>query len=68
MSYRRLIPCIFVKEQKAVAWFDNSEVIEDDVLALAKRYSENGADEIIWFDLSESEEEHEEAIDRKSVV
>ena len=63
MSYRRLIPCIFVKEQKAVAWFDNSEVIEDDVLALAKRYSENGADEIIWFDLSESEEEHEEAID-----
>ncbi len=63
MGYRRLIPCIFVKEQKAVAWFDNSEVIEDDVLALAKRYSENGADEIIWFDLSESEEEHEEAID-----
>lgn len=63
MSYRRLIPCIFVKEKKAVAWFDNSEVIEDDVLTLAKRYSESGADEIIWFDLSESEEEHEEAID-----
>ena len=36
--------------------------IHEDVVSLAKHYSEQGADELIVFDLSNSEEEHEEAI------
>ena len=35
MSYKRVIPCIFIHEGKAVKWFDNSEVLSDDVVELA---------------------------------
>ena len=63
MSYKRLIPCIFIAGQKAVKWFDEEEVLCEDVLALAKSYNDNGADELLIFDLSDSDEEHEEAID-----
>ncbi|MBC5687836.1 bifunctional phosphoribosyl-AMP cyclohydrolase/phosphoribosyl-ATP diphosphatase HisIE [Mediterraneibacter sp. NSJ-55] len=63
MSYKRLTPCIFIDGGKAVTWFDNREVIAADVVALAKHYSEMGADELIIFDLSNSDEEHDEAID-----
>lgn len=63
MSYKRLTPCIFIHEGKAVRWFDNKEVLADDVISLAKHYGEMGADELIVFDLSNSDEEHEESID-----
>ena len=46
-----------------MAWFDDSEVVSDDVLELAKRYCELGADEIIVFDLSKDDEEHDQSID-----
>lgn len=63
MSYKRLTPCIFIDGGKAVTWFDNRTVVAADVVALAKYYSEMGADELIIFDLSNSDEEHDEAID-----
>lgn len=63
MSYKRLIPCIFIAKGKAVKWFDDSTVISEDVVALAKYYSNHGADELLVFDLSNSDEEHDEAID-----
>lgn len=63
MSYKRLTPCILIDAGKAVQWFDDRTVIADDVVALAKHYSERGADELIIFDLSNSDEEHEEAIE-----
>ena len=62
MSYKRLIPCIFIHKGKAVKWFDNDEILSEDVVALAKEYSDNGADELLVFDLSSSDEEHEESI------
>ena len=62
MSYKRLTPCILINAGKAVQWFDDRTVISEDVVSLAKHYSEQGADELIVFDLSNSEEEHEEAI------
>ena len=62
MSYKRLTPCIFISEGRAVTWFDDSAVLSDDVVALAKHYCERGADELIVFDLSVSDEEHEESI------
>ena len=31
MSYKRLIPCIFIYKGKAVKWFDDTEVLSDDV-------------------------------------
>ncbi len=63
MSYKRLIPCIFIAEGKAVSWFDDRTVIAEDAIELAKRYSDNGADELIVFDLSDYANEHDEAID-----
>lgn len=63
MSYKRLIPCIFIDSGKAVRWFDDRTVLCEDVVTLAKYYSDHGADELIIFDLSESDEDHDEAID-----
>lgn len=63
MSYKRLIPCIFIDQGKAVKWFDDREIIADDVIALAKKYSDCGADELLVFDLSTTDEEHDESID-----
>ena len=63
MIYKKLIPSIFIHQGKAVKWFDNLEVLSDDVVALAKAYSESGADELIVFDLSTTDKEHDNAID-----
>ena len=63
MSYTRLTPCIFIDGGKAVTWFDDNTVLSKDVVGLAKQYSDRGADELIVFDLSDSDEEHDEAID-----
>ncbi len=63
MGYKRIISCIFIAGQKAVKWFHDREVLCEDVIELAKTYSDNGADELLIFDLSDTDEEHEEAID-----
>lgn len=62
MSYKRIIPCLFIWQGKAVKWFDDQEVLSEDVVSLAKHYSDAGADELLVFDLSDSDEEHEESI------
>ena len=63
MNYKRLIPCIFIYQGKAVKWFDNLEILSDDVVKLAKKYNDMGADELLVFDLSTTDEEHDHAID-----
>ncbi len=63
MSYKRLTPAIFISQGKAVKWFDDSTIVSEDVIGLAKQYCERGADELIVFDLSNSDEEHDESID-----
>lgn len=62
MSYKRVIPCIFISEGNAVKWFDDKTIITEDVIGLAKYYSENGADALLVFDLSNSDETHDEHI------
>ena len=62
MIYKRVIPCIFIDSGNAVKWFDDKTVLTNDVIKLAKYYSEHGADELLVFDLSETDEEHDEAI------
>lgn len=57
-----MIPCIFIDQGKAVKWFDNREVIADDVPELAERYTSHGADELLILDLSSNKEGHEEAV------
>ena len=62
MSYKRLTPCIFINEGKAVKWFGDSEVIASDPVSLAKNYCDRGADGIIVFDLSNGDDDHEESL------
>ena len=62
MSYKKLIPCIFIADGKAVKWFSDRGILSEDVVGLAKYYSDHGADELIIFDLSESDDEHDRNI------
>lgn len=60
--YKREIPCIFIQQGKAVKWFNNAEIVSEDVVGLAKKYSESGAHELLVFDLSNGDEEHDLSI------
>lgn len=62
MNGKRFIPCIYLNKGKVVRSFRDSTVIHMNPAELAKFYSDNNADEIIVFDLSAGDEEHEEAI------
>ena len=63
MKYKRIIPCIFLSNGVAIRWFNDQTVLSRDVVALAKTYCEHGADELLIFDLSDGDEDHDRAID-----
>ncbi len=63
MIYKKLIPCIYLYQGNAVADYDDRTVIDLNPIELAVFYSQNGADELLLFDLSETAEEHQEALD-----
>lgn len=58
-----MIPCLYLQYEKAVTGFGQRNLFGDgDVEALAKFYSDNGADELLVFDFSSEDTEHEKAI------
>ena len=63
ITYKKFIPCIYLKNKKAVSGFDNDTVVSDDPAGLAKSYGENNADELLVYDLSTDDASHEEALD-----
>lgn len=62
-TYKKFIPCIYLKDQKAVAGFQDETVVSEDPIELARLYGEYNADEIILYDLSEGDAAHEQALD-----
>lgn len=65
MADKWMIPCIYLQNQKAVTGFGQRNLFDGgDVEALARFYSDNGADELLVFDFSSGDQEHEEAIAR----
>lgn len=60
---KKLIPCIYLKNKMAVKSFEDLTVIDTDPYRLCKKFIDSNADEIIIFDLSKEDKEHEEAID-----
>ena len=62
-NYKKLTPCIFIQQGKAVKWFNDDTVLADDVVELAKQYEEAGANELIIFDMSKEDKEHDNSID-----
>ena len=61
--YKKFIPCIYLYKGNAVKGFDDNTIIDTNPAALAKFYSDNNADELIIYDLSDGDAEHEEALD-----
>ncbi|MBQ8597022.1 MAG: bifunctional phosphoribosyl-AMP cyclohydrolase/phosphoribosyl-ATP diphosphatase HisIE [Lachnospiraceae bacterium] len=62
-DYKKFIPCIFLKDEKAVAGFQNMTVVSENPAMLAKFYGENNADELIVFDMSTDDASHDRALD-----
>lgn len=63
MKYKKFIPCIFLYQTKAVKSHQDRTVINMNPIELAKYYDSKDADELLIFDLSVGDEEHEEALD-----
>ena len=61
-TYKRIIPCIYLLNQKAVKGFGDRSIVSENPVELARFYGENNADELIVFDLSVTDAEHENAI------
>jgi len=55
MLAKRIIPCLDVKDGQVVkgVQFRNHEII-GDIVPLAKRYAEEGADELVFYDITAS--------------
>lgn len=63
MITKKFIPCIYLYRGHSVVNFKDMTIIDTDPVRLARYYSENDADELIMFDLSETDEEHDAHID-----
>ncbi|MCM1145104.1 MAG: bifunctional phosphoribosyl-AMP cyclohydrolase/phosphoribosyl-ATP diphosphatase HisIE [Blautia sp.] len=61
--YKKLIPCIYLYKGNAVKGFLDNTIIATNPAALGKFYSDNHADELIVYDLSKGDTEHEESLD-----
>ena len=60
-----MIPCLYLQSEKAVTGFGQRNLFGDgDVEKLARFYSDNGADELLVFDFSVGDREHDAAIGR----
>lgn len=63
MSDKKIIPCLYLKNKKAVTDFSGTAVLEDgDIIRMAKEYGNQGADKLLVFDLAQNDAEWEEGI------
>lgn len=59
-----IIPCLYLKKGQAVKNFADFQALEDpDPVKLAGNFGNQGADEVLVFDLSEGDKDHEEALE-----
>lgn len=65
MTNKCMVPCLYLQSGRAVTGFGQRNLFgSGDVTELARFYSDNGADELLVFDFSSGDAEHEEAIAR----
>lgn len=62
MGYKKIVTCIYLENGKAVAGFNSHQVTAEDAVELAVSYSNLGSDELLIFDLSNTDQEHEQAL------
>ncbi len=63
MIIKKFVPCIYLYHGHAVRSLTDTSVVETDPLRLVHSYNENNADELIVFDMSEGDMEHEASLD-----
>ncbi len=63
MITKKFVPCIYLYQEHAVKSLTDLTVVETDPIRLVKLYNENNADELIVFDMSSGDAEHEAALD-----
>ncbi len=57
MKKKSFIPCLYLKNEKAVKGFKDKSIVSEDFVTYASSYA--GADGLLIFDLSSSDAEHE---------
>ena len=63
MADKLLIPCLYLQSGKAVTGFGQRNLFGDgNIENLVRFYRDNGADELLVFDISSGDAEHEQAI------
>lgn len=69
MDNKQMIPCLYLESGRAVTGFGQRNLFGDgDVERLTGMYSDNGADQILVFDFSSDDTEHEKAIARIKTI
>ena len=63
MYMKKFIPCIYLYRGNAVKSQLDTTVVNENPVALAKYYSDNNADELLIFDMSETDSEHDQSLD-----
>lgn len=63
MQQKKFIPCIYLYKEHAVKSLQDNTVINMNPVELAKYYSDNSADALLIFDMSNTDAEHEAALD-----
>lgn len=59
---KKFVPCIYLYHEHAVRNLTDRTVVDTDPLRLVKLYNEAGADELLVFDLSTEDAEHDAAL------
>ncbi len=63
MMTKKFVPCIYLYHGHAVRSLTDTSIVETDPLRLVHLYNEHNADELIVFDMSKDDAEHEAALD-----
>lgn len=63
MLIKKFVPCIYLYHEHAVKGLTDTTIVDTDPIRLVKYYCENNADELIVFDMSSEDAEHEAALD-----
>lgn len=61
-GYKKLIPSFSCREGRAIIKDYGEEYYSNDIVTLSRFYSDNGADELLIFDRSETDQDHERTI------
>jgi len=63
MIIKKFVPCIYLYQEHAVKGLTDTTIVDTNPVRLAKYYCENNADELIIFDMSQGDAEHETSLD-----